>query len=248
MLNKKDYLYNDEKSLLNRVNVIVKIFGLFVYILLILLKYDRLLFLFSISFVFILILLSNIKLSRFLKIVWKLKYIIIFMYVFMLYKQMELIDINIIVFRFVFLILYFELIFYTSSRENIGRGIASIIDRINLIGFSFKKIFLFFTNIIVFFSNYFDTYNDYFKRFEVDGIVYESSNILDRFIKYIKNFKNVFGINKEKMIDRKRDLKYRLYNNDSISIYKYREKLFIFDYLYVLINVGMILYYILKVR
>ncbi|HIS17869.1 MAG TPA: hypothetical protein IAC02_04590, partial [Candidatus Coprovivens excrementavium] len=66
MLNKYDYLYNGEESLLILINPVIKLFGLFIYILLILLKFDRLLFIINIGLVFLLILLSNVKLTKYL--------------------------------------------------------------------------------------------------------------------------------------------------------------------------------------
>ena len=47
---------------------------------------------------------------------------------------------------------------------------------------------------------------------------------------------------------RKNDMKYKLYDGNVKSQYKYRNKLCIFDYIFIILNIGMIVFYILKVR
>ena len=53
MLNRLDYSYNGEESIVHRLNPVVKIFGLIVYVLICLLKFNYLLFIVSIVSVFI---------------------------------------------------------------------------------------------------------------------------------------------------------------------------------------------------
>ena len=46
----------------------------------------------------------------------------------------------------------------------------------------------------------------------------------------------------------KNEMKYRMYKKDVKSKYKYRRRLFIFDYIYVILDVVMVVFYLLKVR
>ena len=96
MLNRLDYSYNGEESIVHRLNPVVKIFGLIVYVLICLLKFNYLLFIVSIVSVFILVLLSNIRITRYIKNVSKLFFVFIAMYIYMIHKNMPMIDINII--------------------------------------------------------------------------------------------------------------------------------------------------------
>ena len=248
MFNNLDYTYNDENSIIHRINPLIKFIGLFIYILVCLFKYDNILFILNLSLVFILILLSNISFLRYLKIVWKLKYIIIIIYFMLYHYGMELIDINIIVFKLIFLILYIALIIYTTTKEDIGRGLARIINIFNLIGINIKKISSFITNIITFIIIYIDTMKEVINSGENKGIVYSHSNILNKIKLVFINLKRVYKDCKNKMRLRKSDMKYKLYNGNIISKYKYRTKLAIFDYAYILMNIGLIIYYVLKVR
>ena len=59
MFNKLDYSYNGEESIVHRLNPVVKILGLIVYVLICFLKFDYILFSISIGLIFALVLFSN---------------------------------------------------------------------------------------------------------------------------------------------------------------------------------------------
>lgn len=248
MLNKYNYLYNGEESILNIINPVVKLFGLFVYFILILLKFNYLLFMINIGIVFVLILISNVSFKKYIYIIWKLKYFLILLYLCLYCKNLELIEINMIVFKIMFLILYFNVILFTTSKEDLGKGISIIINMVNLIGIPFKGIMMFIINIYSFIEYFFDTYNDYLLKMEKEGINYLDSNILNKLVFFIKNFKNIWQISKLKLEKRKKELKYRLFDKNRNVKYKYRRRLCFFDYFYVLIYISLIFYYIVQVR
>ncbi len=248
MLNNLDYTYNDEDSIIHRINPLLKFIGLFIYILVCLFKYDNVLFILNISLVFMLILLSNISIIKYLKVVWKLKYLIIVLYFMLYHYGLEIIDINIIVFKLIFLILYIVMIIYTTTKEDIGKGLAKGLNIFNIIGINLKKISSFITNIITFIISYIDTMKEVINSGENKGIDYSHSNILNKFKLVLVNLKRVYKVCKNKMRLRKSDMKYKLYNGNIISKYKYRTKLAIFDFAYIFMNIGLIIYYVLKVR
>ncbi len=248
MLNKFNYSYIYEESIIHRINSVVKIFGLFIYILLSLLKFNNFLFICNISFVFLLILLSNINIFMYLNVLWKLKYIIILMYAFMYHKGMAFLDMNIIVFKFMFFILYLSIVVFTTSREDISKGFSVVVDRINIIGINFKSITSFFTNILVFKDYFFESYDELLMLDSIKGKVYSCSNILDQFKYIFTNFSVVLNMTRNKMNAYKNEMKYRMYKKDVKSKYKYRRRLFIFDYIYVILDVVMVVFYLLKVR
>lgn len=248
MLNRLDYSYNNEESIIHRLNSVVKLFGLFIYVLICLLKFNNILFIVNISIVFALLLLSNINILKYLKVIWKLKYILIIMYAYMYHKEMAFIDMNIIVFKFVFFMLYGVMLVYTTTKEDLGKGGAISINIFNIIGISLRKIASFITNIFAYLLIWIDTYNEVFTSLEIKGIVYTHSNLIDKIKLFFTNIKMVFSKCNDKMKSRKNDMKYRLYNGNVKSQYKYRRKLCIFDYLFIILNIGMVIFYILKVR
>lgn len=248
MLNRFLYSFYGELSVVHRMNPVIKLLGLFVYVLICLLKYDNVLFICNISFVFVLMLLSNVNMFRYLKVIWKLKYILILMYVFMDHLEMELTSINIIVFKFVFFVLYLSMIVFTTTREDIGRGCSIVVNRFNIVGLSIKSISMFITNCFVFLDYFKESYEVIFITGEIKGTVYSHSNVLKKWKLIISNFKSVLNDTKDKMNNRKNDMKYRMYNERVKKKYKYRNKLYFFDYIYVILNIGMIVFYIMKVR
>ena len=134
MLNKYDYSFNYEDSFIHRMNPLIKIFSLFVYILVWLFKFNNYLFIFSLSYVFLLILISNVKLRKYIKVLWKFKYIFIIIGFYMYSKNMDIMDSSIIMLRIVFLILHIFMIMFTTTKSQMVRTIGWLIDRINIIG------------------------------------------------------------------------------------------------------------------
>lgn len=248
MLNRLDYSYNGEESIVHRLNPVVKIFGLIVYVLICLLKFNYLLFIVSIVSVFILVLLSNIRITRYIKNVSKLFFVFIAMYIYMIHKNMPMIDINIILCKFIFFLLYILMIIYTTTKNDLGIGSARIVDIFNLIGINFKKISFLFINIYTYPGLFLDTYIEVFTNLEIKGKVYSHNSIIDRIELFLKNIKIVFKKTNEKMKSRKQNMKYRLYKSNVKSKYKYRNKLCIFDYIFIIFNIGILVFYILKVR
>ena len=248
MLSKLDYSYNSGDSIVHRLNPVVKILGFIIYVLICCLKFDYLLFLVSTVFVFMLLLLSNIRFVKYFKVLFKLILMFIVMFIFMRSKNIEILDISIIFIKFVFCVFYIMMIIYTTTKNDLGRGSARILDVFNLIGFSFKKICCFFTNLYFYPVLFLDTYVEVFTNLEIKGRVYSHNSIIDKASLFIKNVKFVFVKTNEKMNSRKKNMKYRLYKDNVKSKYKYRNKLCIFDYIFIIFNIGMLVFYIVKVR
>ena len=102
MFNKLDYSYNGEESIVHRLNPVVKILGLMVYVLICFLKFDYIVFSISIGLVFSLLLLSNVKIYRYLKVLSVIALVIIAMYIIMVHENMKTLDIVVSIVEFVF--------------------------------------------------------------------------------------------------------------------------------------------------
>ncbi len=248
MLNRFMYSFCGEVSCVHRINPVIKLLGLFVYVLICLLRFDNILFVCNISFVFMLMLLSNIDMMRYLKVVWRLKYVIIIAYFMMYHFNMDLINMNIVVFKFVFFVLYLSVIVFTTTRESIGKACSKIVNLFNLVGLGESRISIFIIDLFVYAQCFMESYKDRIINSEIKGIVYNHSNIIEKWKIKASNFKFVLDDTKEKMLARKNDMKYRMYDNKVKKKYRYKNKLCVFDYIYVILNIGMIVFYILKVR
>ena len=248
MLNKYDYSFNYEDSFVHRMSPLIKIFSLFVYILVCLFKYNNYLFIFSLSYVFCLLLLSNIKLRKYIKVIWKFKYILIIIAFYMYSRDISLIDGSVVMLKIIFLILHIFMILFTTTKSQVVRSLTWLVDRINIIGFNKKKIYNFIDNIYSFIFKFIDVFNDTIIYREMNGTEYVHGNVLSKGKIVVSNIKNIFNSTKSKVKDNKVIKKYRLFDERVVSKYRYVNKLCLIDYLVLIINVGMVIFYVMKVR
>lgn len=248
MLNKYDYSFNYEDSFVHRMSPLIKIFSLFVYILVCLFKYNNYLFIFSLSYVLALVLLSNIKLRKYLKVLWKFKYIFIIIVFFMYSRGIPLEDGSIVMLRIIFLILHVFVILFTTTKSQMVRSITWLIDRINIVGINKKKIYNFIDNLYSFIFGFIDLYNDTIIYKEMNGLNFVHGNILSRGKLVLSNIKLIYKNTKSKISNNKNIKKYRLFDEKIVSKYKYVNRLCIMDYLVLIINIGMVIFYVMKVR
>ena len=230
------------------MNPLIKIFSLFVYILVWLFKFNNYLFIFSLSYVFLLILISNVKLRKYIKVLWKFKYIFIIIGFYMYSKNMDIMDSSIIMLRIIFLILHIFMIMFTTTKSQMVRTIGWLIDRINIIGINKKKIYNLVDNIYTFIFKFISLFNDTIIYRELNGTEYVHGNVLSKGKIVVSNIKNVFNSTKSKVKDNKVIKKYRLFDERVVSKYRYVNKLCLIDYLVLIINVGMVIFYVMKVR
>jgi len=247
MLNKLDYSYNNENSFIHKINPSIKLLGLFFYVLFCLLKYNNYLFICNITLVFILMLFSNVDYKRYLKVISKWIFLLIFLYVFLYSKEMVIRDINIIIFKILFFVLYFKCLLFTTTREEFGKGGSVLLNLFNLIGLSLRRIGINISNIFSFIYYFIDTCKDYFINISIKGGCADLS-IFDKLVHFFKEFGNICKLSIDKSKQRKKDLLVKMYDKHLHSAYKYRYKLKWYDYVFVIIYIGMLIFYIWKVR
>lgn len=249
MLNKLNFSYNHEKSIIHLINPLIKLIGLFVYVLVCFLKYDFILVICNIGFVFLLMLLSNISFKRYLAILFYLLFFFIPFYLFLgNYMGLSLGRIHIIAFEILFFIYYLFLIIYTTSKEDLGKSNSTIVDRVNFISFPVKKIGMFFTNLYAYVIICIESFNSIIMKLEQAGNDYVNSYIIKKGLLVAENKKKISKLSKEIKDQRKKDMKYRMFNDKIKSKYKYANKLNVFDYVYLVYIIGLIFVYVIKVR
>ena len=247
MLNKLDYSYNNENSLIHKINPSIKLLGLLFYVLFCLLKYNNYLFICNVTIVFCLILFSNVDAKRYLKILFRWFFILLFLYVLMYSQNMVIRDINVIVFKILFFVLYFKCLIFTTTREEFGKGGSVLLNLFNIIGLSVRRIGIDISNLFSFIGFFFNNWKDYYTSINVKGGCADLS-IFDKAVAFFREFGNIWKKSKNDSKQRKKDLLNKLYDKNLHNTYKYRYKLKWYDYLFVIIYIGMLIFYILKVR
>ena len=247
MLDKYDYSYNYEKSVMHLVSPVIKFISLFVYIIICFLPYNNFLFIFLLSYVFILLLLSNINLKRYFKVLWRYRIIYLILFFYMYSIDVTIYNGLVIYFKLIFFLLHFFFNIFTSTRSDYVRGITWVIDRFNVL-IKKKKIYNFIDNIYTFCIYFIDNFNSVIKYKELSGKSYIYSDLFVKFIFIVNNFKLIFNLTKESVKVRNIDKRYRLFDVNVIKKYIYVSKLCFIDYFILIINMGMIIFYIMKVR
>lgn len=248
MLDKYNIVYKCENSFVHRMNPLIKIFSLLVYILLWLLKYNNYLFIMSLSYVLFLILISNVKLRKYFKFLWNLKYIFIILFFYLYSIRFEFIDGLMLFLRIIFLIWHVLLILYTTTRKELCMAITNLVNIFNLFGIKKKTIFNFVDGIYCYFLNIINVYNGIFIAQELSGNSAVFGSILDKWKLFFLKIKEFIFYIKLKNKLYKQEKKNRLYYVYSKSKFKYVNRFCLLDYLVLIINVGMIIFYVLKVK
>ena len=106
MLNKYDYAYNHENSIIHRINPLIKFWCFVLFFISCFFKYNNIVFFSTIISVFVMLILSNIRLNKYLKVIWLNKYLLIFIYFLLRFLKVDAFYINVILFKVMFGILY----------------------------------------------------------------------------------------------------------------------------------------------
>lgn len=244
MLDKYLISYNHEESIIHNINAVVKIISFVLYLIACFFKFDNILFIFFISWNFMLLLLSNISILRYLKVLWKYKYLLIILYYLLYCMNLGLVFVNVIIFKVIFALLNFYMIIFTTKKEDLCKGLGLIFNV-----FKNKKIVSnFFNNIYSFFIIFIEEVNITFEMNCLKGTDCCFVTIIDKIRIFGIYFKDIFNNAKIKNNQRKLCMKYRLFDLKESDNYKYYNKLTVFDYILVLFYICLYVYYIIKVR
>lgn len=243
MLDRYMVSYNYEESILHNLNPVVKFISFILFVISCFFKFNAILFFLDMIWIFALILLSNIKLIKYLIVIWNYKYFLIFIYIYLFSKNLEIIYINMVLFKVIACLLYFYLILFTTTKKDYTKGLGIIFGFNNI-----KKVSNFFNKIYLFFVNFVILNNEKQEIYSIKG----NDRIFISFINKVYLFIRFLGTNIRDSINKVKydndNMKYLLYNDKYGSKYKYRNKLNIFDYIFILFFIIIYVFYIVKVR
>ena len=248
MLDKYLISYNHEESVTHNINPLNKIIMFILYIIACFFPYNSVIFISMLVSVFILMILSNIPLIKYLQVLWFYRYIFLIIYFFFYATGMELFYVNVLLFKILFGVLFWYVILFTIKKDDLAKSLGSVFNIFNIIGISFNKISNFFSNIFNFILIFIDQTNNLFEINAIKGNDIYFVTIIGKIKFFFKNLKTIYNNSKEINKNRREGLKYRLYDAESKKMYKYRSKINVFDYLLIIVYVFIYVYYIVKVR
>ena len=244
MLDRYMVSYNYEESILHTLNPIVKFISFILFFISLFFKFDLIIFIASIVWVFTLIMFSNISIKQYLKVLWNYKYILILIYILLLHTEMEPVFIHVVMFKIVFCLLYFYLILFTTTKRDFSKGLGNIFN----VGLNEKKVSNIFSTIYVYICTFIEVVNDNYDIYSIKGEDKIFINVINKTIFFIHNIKNNILETNARMDEYKSDMKHRMYDSSTRYKYKYRSKLNVFDYILLIFFLSIYVYYIIKVR
>ena len=244
MLDSDAYSYNYEESIIHSMNAMLKIISYVLFIISCFFKFDLLLFMSSMIWVFVLIIISNVRLTKYLKVIFRYKYLLIFLYILLRSLDIDMIYVNIIFFKVLFCLLYYYVIVFTTTKKDLANSLGNLFS----LGKLNRNISKFFFNIYYSISGLINIINNNNEINSIKGMNIDNSNMIDRY----KNIINNLSIYKKDYINKKSILNGNiddlLYNSSKYTLYKYRNKVNIFDYILILFFIFIYVYYVIKVR
>ncbi len=243
MLDRYLVTYNHEESVTHNINPLTKIIIFILYIIACFFPYNPVIFISMLVSVFILMILSNISLLKYIKAIWLYRYILLIIYFFFYAKGMDIFYINIILFKVIFALLFLYVILFTVKKDDLSDSLGSLFNV-----FKNNKMKLFFSNIFNFILIFIDQTNKLYEVNALRGNDYYFSNIISKISFFFKNYKEIYSKSKDINKKRKKDMAYRMYDVNTKKMYKYRSKLNVFDFLLIVVYIFIYVYYIVKVR
>ena len=243
MLDKYNHCYNYEESIIHNMNPIVKIISFIVYIIVLCFKFNNILFICNISLVLGFVLFSNINVFKYLKVIWNFKLLLIFLYIFFLYKNYSWMSITYILLYVVFTILFVYVIILSTTKEDLSNSLGSIFN----IGIYKERIKYWFYKLLCFKELFIINLNKRVDNIEYNGFDIRYRSFIVRWGLVLSSIKDIYRDSKKDLRKRERYILKKGFNGYN-KRNNYHKKLSFIDYVIVLYDVFLIVYYIMVVR
>lgn len=179
MLNNIVFKYVPINSSIHRLNPIIKILSIFIFILTIFISNNIYINLIFSVFVLLVIFLTNISFKLYLKTIWKMKYFILMYIIISFICRVSVWQIFLIVLRFINLILYSFVLTYTTKSSDITYALEHIFSIFNFI-LPVKAICLIITLSLQFIPTILDQTNKIMKSLASRGMDYKTAKISEK--------------------------------------------------------------------
>lgn len=248
MYNKYFGSYYPVESNIHKLNPIVKLVCLVIFILTMIGSMNIKLHVVILFFIFMLIYYSNVPIKFFSNMLYGLRYIYVFILFLLASKGLSLESAITIFIKISLIIEYLALIFYTTSTNEIKYAIERFLNVFNVFNINLSKVSYFITSLITFFPLLITTDLNVIKSASIRGLDYFHGDILSRLVVQFNTIKNTFRLTIEKLNKMKFTSELKLYNtkrartNLSTNKFNYR------DVFMIIVHLIFILFYILFER
>ena len=169
--------YYPEKSIIHSINPLIKIISILILLLSIFINSNIYIAVIILLFIILISLFAKLPYNTYLKVLYGLKYIILFTIIIYLLFNYNLIDVSVIVLRLYSIVLYTTIITMTTSHKEMTRGIEMFLYPFSLLGLSVNKVSLMLTLALRFIPTILTQADKIMKSQRSRGIDYNSYEI-----------------------------------------------------------------------
>lgn len=169
--------YYPEKSIIHSINPLIKIISILILLVSIFINNNIYVSIIILLFIILISLFAKLPYNIYSKVLYGLKYIILFTVIIYLLFNYNLIDIVIIVLRLYSIVLYTTIITMTTSHKEMTRGIEMFLYPFSLLGLNVNKISLMLTLALRFIPTILTQADKIMKSQRSRGIDYNSYEI-----------------------------------------------------------------------
>lgn len=189
---------------------------------------------------------SNVPLKYYFNTLYGLRYIFILLIVLLAARGLYLENALIVLIKIVSMMLYLDMIFYTTSSSEIKYGIEKVLTPFNLFNFNISPFINKLVNVIVFFPLLFSTEREVLVNSSSRGLDYTYADIISRFFVIITSFKNTLRLTIEKMKKQKLSSYLRGYSTSKYRTNLRTNKVGFLDAVLLAVHIFFIAYFIFE--
>ncbi len=189
---------------------------------------------------------SNVPLRHYFNTLYGLRYFFILLLVLLAARGLYLENALIILIKIVSVMLYLDMIFYTTSPSEIKYGIEKLLTPFNIFNVNTSPVINKLVNAITFFPLLFSTEREVLINASSRGLDYTYADIVSRFFVIIASFKNTFRLTVEKMRKQKLSSYLRGYSSSKYRTNLRTNKVGFYDIILLLVHTFFIIYYIFE--
>ena len=235
-------------SNIHKLNPIVKLLCLLIFILTMIGSMNLKLHVVILFFLFMMMYYSNVPLRFYTGMLYGLRYVYIFLLFLLASKGLSLENAVTIFLKISMIIEYLALIFYTTSNSELKYAIEKILNPINVLNLNLNKISYVITNIIIFFPLLITIDLEVVESASSRGLDYFHGDILSRLIVQKNTIKNTLRLTREKLKRIKFVSSLKLYNTKKLRTNLNTNKFNYRDVLLILVHLIFIAFYIVFER
>ena len=239
--------YYPEKSIIHSINPLIKIISILILLLSIFINSNIYIAVIILLFIILISLFAKLPYNTYLKVLYGLKYIILFTIAIYLLFNYNLLDVSVIVLRLYSIVLYTTIITMTTSHKEMTRGIEMFLYPFSLLGLNVNKVSLMLTLALRFIPTILTQADKIMKSQRSRGIDYNSYEINKKLFSLKTILLPIFILTLRRADTISDVLQLRMYDLNGTRLHLINYEIKLKDIIFLLINILILALSILEV-